>query len=138
MDAASVNPSSNFAPAQVVTTVEKKDKTQSQVKPVAADTEATSASLRDKELHRKTIQEKREEEARNFEAMSRIGNEIQDRLDMMGSTLGFSIHKKYNSIVAEISDRKSGELIKQIPSEEVLALREKLQELVGLVFDEKV
>lgn len=50
--------------------------------------------------------------------------------------LNFNVHRETSDLYVQISDGSSGELIKQIPGEEVLALRERLQELVGLMVDE--
>lgn len=138
MDFANVNPSPSYVNAPVVTTVEKTDRDAPQVKPVATSSESNNVALGKKELQSQAKESKKTEDAVSPEALQKIVDDIQARLDQMGSTLGFSISKKYDSIVAEVSNKKSGEIIRQIPSEEVLALREKLKEVVGLFFDEKL
>ena len=63
-------------------------------------------------------------------------NEIMDDLQ---TSLGFSIREDLgHQVIFEISDRKTKELIKQIPSEEMLAIKEKMEEFSGLLFDQKV
>ena len=154
MDFTNVNTSPSYVNAPVVTTVEKTDRQAPQVKPVGTSGASNKASLGNNELHRQengtnktedAMSHKTEdamshktEDAMSPEALAKVAEDIQGKLDQMGSTLGFSINKKYESIVAEISNRDSGEVIRQIPSEDILALREKLQEVVGLFFDEKV
>ncbi len=65
--------------------------------------------------------------------------EIQKRLDSMGSSLvfGLHMHKESESIVIQLTDGTSGELIRQFPPEELLELQAKLDDLVGLLFDKK-
>jgi len=73
------------------------------------------------------------EEAKQMAAQM---NEIMDDLQ---TSLGFSIREDLNhQVVVEITDRKTKELIKQIPTEEMLAIKEKMEEFSGLLFDQKV
>lgn len=55
-----------------------------------------------------------------------------------GRQLAFSVHERFKELVVEISDRKSGEILKEIPSKEFLKLRERLDDLIGLFIDEKI
>jgi flagellar protein FlaG len=41
-------------------------------------------------------------------------------------------------VVVEIKNRETDEVIKQIPSEEILELRVKMEELTGMLLDEKI
>ena len=41
------------------------------------------------------------------------------------------------SIVARITEKKTGEVVRQIPSEDLLELKSKLEDLVGMLFDQK-
>jgi flagellar protein FlaG len=60
-------------------------------------------------------------------------------MDDLQTNLGFSIHEELdNQVIVEIRDRKTGELIRQIPSEELLSIREKMAELTGLLFDQRI
>ena len=63
--------------------------------------------------------------------------EVQERLDTMGTRLQLTLNKDPNSIVVQVLDRKSGELIRQFPPKELLDLQKKLSDLVGILFDEK-
>jgi flagellar protein FlaG len=48
------------------------------------------------------------------------------------------VDKVAEEMVVKVTHKKSGELIRQIPSEDVIRLRQKLEELTGLLFDEKI
>lgn len=54
-----------------------------------------------------------------------------------GRQLDFTVNDRFKEIVVRISDRKSGEIIKEIPSKEFMHLRERLNDLIGMFVDEK-
>ncbi|MEZ5359431.1 MAG: flagellar protein FlaG [Candidatus Zixiibacteriota bacterium] len=49
--------------------------------------------------------------------------------------IGFDTDDETDSMVITISDRDSGEIVRQIPPDQILKLRSHLQEVLGLVFD---
>lgn len=53
-------------------------------------------------------------------------------------TLQFAIHEDDGRVVVQIKDEKTGQVVRQIPSEEALELAKRLDELSGLLFKEKV
>ncbi|MBN8524985.1 MAG: flagellar protein FlaG [Planctomycetes bacterium] len=53
-----------------------------------------------------------------------------------GRELAFALNDRFKELVVQISDRRSGEVLKEIPSKEFLKLRERLNDLVGLFVDE--
>ena len=52
--------------------------------------------------------------------------------------VSFSVDKEAETTVIKITKTETGELIKQIPSEEILALRVKLRNNIGWLIDSKV
>ncbi len=66
------------------------------------------------------------------EGMNEVMNDLQ-------TSIGFSIREELNhQVVVEIKDMNTDELIKQIPSEELLVIKEKMEEFTGLLFDQSV
>lgn len=112
--------------------VERDEKIQAQVKPVQESGNAGKTALDDKSLHRSPEQEKLTKEE-----MTEHLREIQKRLNLMGTRLGLDIEESAEVVVAKITDKDSGDLIKQIPSEEILALRDKIEDLIGILFDKQ-
>lgn len=51
--------------------------------------------------------------------------------------LDFSVHGKTGRIQVSVTDKESGEVIREIPPEEVLNLMAKLDEMMGILYDEK-
>ncbi|MBE1302213.1 MAG: flagellar biosynthesis protein FlaG [Alteromonadaceae bacterium] len=71
--------------------------------------------------------------------------EISDFVQSQRRNLDFSYNENANRSVVQVTDTDTGELIRQIPSEEVLALSEKIRgqqfdvgEAVGVLFSREV
>ncbi len=83
----------------------------------------------------------KEEQERKFstEQAEQLATQMNEIMDDLQTSLGFSIREDLDhQVVVEITDRKTKELIKQIPTEEMLAIKEKMEEFSGLLFDQKV
>ncbi len=123
-----------FGVAVTPAAVEKEDRVKPQVTAVAKGDESSRPALGEKELHPKAQQPK----PADAKEIAKAVEEMQQRLDTLGNTrLNFRVVEKPNEVVVQVTDRTSGELVRQFPSEEALKLRVKLQELTGLLFDEK-
>lgn len=115
--------------------IEREDRVRPQVAPVAAGGDSSRSALNEQALQGKEAQERRRVTA---EEAAKAVKEMQERLDAIGNTrLNFSLHNEPDAVVVQITDSQSGELLRQFPAEEALALRKKLDELVGLLFDGK-
>ena len=71
--------------------------------------------------------------------------EISEFVQSQNRSLAFSVDEKSQRSVVKVTDTESGEIIRQIPSEEVLALSERIKELqtdvgaaVGVLFNKQV
>ena len=113
-------------------TVEIEDRGRPQVEPVKDSSDSSGTALDDKALHSRQPAEKPLGE----EELARVVADIEGHLSQMGNKMGLSLHKETNDVVVRITDRESGELIKQFPSDEILKLHQKLDELAGLLFDD--
>jgi flagellar protein FlaG len=68
-----------------------------------------------------------------------ITEDLNDYMSDLQTNLRFSMYEKLDhQVVVEIKNRQTDELIKQIPSEEILELRVKMEELTGMLLDEKI
>lgn len=52
--------------------------------------------------------------------------------------LDFSVHGDTGRIQVSVTDKQTGEVIREIPPEGVLNLMAKLEEMMGILFDQKV
>jgi flagellar protein FlaG len=60
---------------------------------------------------------------------------LNDQLASTGRGLGFSYDTSKQSAIIKVTDLKSGEVVRQIPSEEVLRVAHKIDELRGILFN---
>jgi flagellar protein FlaG len=65
--------------------------------------------------------------------------EMNEIMNDLQTSLGFSIREELNhQVVVEIKNRETNEMIKQIPAEELLKIKQKMEEFTGLIFDQSV
>lgn len=73
----------------------------------------------------------REEVERTLEKLNRLMGLIDKRME-------FKIHDKTNRVVVKIINQENGEILSEIPPEKTLDLLSSIQNIVGLLIDEKV
>lgn len=137
--------------APVAAAIEKEDRVKPQIAPVAAGSDSVMVSLdaralqdvkaKDGEAGKESGSgaEKGEGSALTKEQIESAVAEIRQRLEAIGSNLTFGFHEDVPSqtIVVQIKDRNSDKVVRQFPQEDVLQLKTKLNDLVGLLFDRK-
>jgi len=99
-------------------------------KSLATDMEKVSRPAVDDRAQIQVEKEAEPERARVVEAIKRI----QEFVDEMQRGLQFSIDEDTGRIVVKVIARQSGEVIRQLPSEEALELAKRLQEADSLLF----
>jgi flagellar protein FlaG len=78
------------------------------------------------------------EKAPDVSQIADLTANIQNSLNMIHDVaMDFSVHKASGRVMVTISDEKTGDVIREIPSAEVLKLSARLDEMVGLLFDQK-
>ncbi|HNY66990.1 MAG TPA: flagellar protein FlaG [Deltaproteobacteria bacterium] len=63
---------------------------------------------------------------------------INDQLESMNRSIRFSIDDSSKDVVVKVVNKDTGEVIKQFPPEQVLKLRERLNEMAGLLVEGQV
>jgi flagellar protein FlaG len=107
-----------------------------QAKPSAIDSAAKAEKIKNLKLKE---EQNTENKALSAEKIEQITIDLNEYMSDLQTNLRFSMYEKLdNQVVVEIKNRKTDELIKQIPSEELLELRVKMEELTGLLFDETI
>ena len=75
----------------------------------------------------------------NLPEMQVMADDLQNNLKVLHDVnLQFTVHQATGQVIVAVTDRKSGELIREIPSSEMLKLSAKLEEMMGLIFDQKI
>ena len=112
---------------------------QDTVKPTTTSYTNKTEDIKNSQSIQSQLAEDKQKEPLTIREIDTLSRELNSYMDDLKTNLGFSIHEEFNNqVVVEIKDRKTGELIRQFPSEELLAIREKMAELTGLLFDQRI
>ena len=80
----------------------------------------------------------KEEQQLEFSDIANRVADAQRNLNIMhDKNLNFSVHQASGQIMVTVTDETTGEVIREIPSSELLNLAAKLDEMVGILFDQK-
>jgi flagellar protein FlaG len=63
--------------------------------------------------------------------------QLQDELSSKNISLGFAVDPVSKRSVIFVSNKETGELIRQVPAESVLRVAQSIENLKGLIFDEE-
>ncbi len=63
-----------------------------------------------------------------------MASEVQIYLKRLNTELRFEVDSDSKEVIVKIVDPANDEVIRQIPSEELLAIRERMQDLVGVLY----
>lgn len=94
------------------------------------------ASEETQQLSKKEVQE--ETEVMTVPQLENVAKQLQEFIGTMNRGLEFFVDEDSGRDVIKVIDKNSGELIKQYPSEDVLALVSKLSEATGNFIDSKI
>lgn len=70
--------------------------------------------------------------------LEKIGEELNRCIRMFNTHLAFEIDRPSNRIIIKIINTETEEVIRQIPPEELLRIMHYIDELLGLLVDERV
>jgi len=71
------------------------------------------------------------------EKLSKAMDFANEKLKAVHKQFSYKIHEATNQIIVTIEDSDTGEVIKEVPSEENLDMIAKMRELAGIMIDEK-
>ncbi|BCZ17724.1 Flagellar protein FlaG [Helicobacter sp. NHP19-003] len=81
---------------------------------------------------------KTEEEAHLKEQdLQKLAKELNEKMKRIESQLTFSYNDVLRSLVVTIKDSNGDRIIREIPSQEVVKLTEKMRDILGIIFDKK-
>jgi len=73
-----------------------------------------------------------------FHAVKEIAGNLQSSLNMIHNVdLQFSVHDSSGRIMVTVKDASTGQVIREVPPSDLLNLAAKLDEMIGLIFDER-
>jgi flagellar protein FlaG len=72
------------------------------------------------------------------DALREIAKDLQSGLNMIHNVdLQFSVHASSGRMMVIVKEASTGQVIREIPPREILNLAAKLDEMIGLIFDER-
>ncbi|WP_022853530.1 flagellar protein FlaG [Thermodesulfatator atlanticus] len=83
----------------------------------------------------KGIPKEAQESAENYKEMVQT---IQKELEKLNVRLVFNLDEETKEVVVQVVDPETNKVIRQIPPEELLEIRKKLDEIVGILFEARV
>jgi flagellar protein FlaG len=138
----------NLASTAVVQNIDTKNNTVVPFKPLSqnADTTTTVALQKTQSVsedQRRSEEEKKAAENAEKNKKDRVSQAMLDGLSndiehLHSVSLSFSKNDATGQTVVKVINKDTSELIREIPSEQVLDMAAKLDEMVGLLFDAKV
>ncbi len=84
------------------------------------------------------IKKEADEIKKEAEEIKKGIEELNGQLATMNRSIQFSVDQGTHDIVVRVVDKQSGEVIKELPPESILRLRERMEELSGLMVEEQV
>ena len=71
-------------------------------------------------------------------ALEELAADVMKNLNIMHNVdLQFSVHKASGKMMVTVVDESTGKVVREIPSQEILELAVKMDEMVGMIFDQK-
>ena len=73
-----------------------------------------------------------------FHVVEEIAGNLQSNLNAIHNVdLQFSVHDSSGRIMVTVKDGTTGQVIREVPPSDILNLAAKLDEMIGLIFDER-
>jgi flagellar protein FlaG len=80
-----------------------------------------------------------EKKQADLSQIAEVAMDLRNKMQVLHNVdLNFSVHEASGKIMVTVVDEDTGKVIREIPSRELLDLAAKLEEAIGLIFDEKV
>ncbi len=71
----------------------------------------------------------------SVQELSQVVDSINDVMTRMSRALNFEVDTDSDELVVRVTDRETGELIRQIPSEDTLKLMQHIEEMNNILFE---
>lgn len=119
------------------TEVEANARSTESVKPETVQ-EAIAAAELAKQQAADAEQQQADQEPLSHDQLEVVVQQLQDFVETLNRGIAFTVDQESGKDVIKVTNRESGELVRQIPSEEVLLLASRLSEATGLLVNTEV
>ncbi len=73
----------------------------------------------------------------NTKELGAAVDKLNKDMEALDTNVKFGFNDKINTMFVNVMEKSTGKMIRKIPTEEAMALSEKMREIVGTIFDEK-
>lgn len=107
------------------------------IQPVAAERlqADTRAVVEAKPKAEEPSPEKKEPERPDHKLLQHVLEVAQEHFQLRGVGLEFSVHEQTRRIKVTVLDKETGEMIREVPPQQMLDLMAKIDEMMGILFD---
>ena len=112
--------STTFAPSTDIKT-EVKD-----VQPIKTETKVQNSN-----------NQQEQKDVENVENLKNISSEFNEISDELNLDIKFAYNEKIDTVYLNVTDKNTGKIIRKLPSEDAMKIKESMKDLVGVLFDEK-
>lgn len=98
----------------------------------AQETNARKGGHHEQALRIKEERDKKEEKPPKD--LDEIASEVQLKLKRLNTELRFEVDGHSRDVTIKIIDPDNGKILRQIPSEELLAMRDRMDEIIGVLY----
>ncbi len=79
----------------------------------------------------------KQQEQKNIENLKNISLEFNEISDELNLDIKFAYNEKIDTVYLNVTDKNTGKIIRKLPSEDAMKIKESMKDLVGVLFDEK-
>ncbi|GLS89418.1 hypothetical protein GCM10007916_04850 [Psychromonas marina] len=100
---------------------------------------ASTATLTSSALEKMSaLQATEKQKATSEQEVDNVIDELNTFMQSMQRNLSFTIDEELGQAIISVKDGETEEVIRQIPSEELVVLRKKMDDVAGILFDTEV
>lgn len=85
----------------------------------------------------KSIVQNKQDKAEIAQKLTKTVEKLNQQMDSLGTNVQFGFNDKISVMFVDVVERTTGKPIRKIPTEEAMKLTEKMQEIIGTIFDQK-
>lgn len=112
--------------------------TRSEITPVSSSTDIKSSLLRSENNSKKEAQGIQQFKESLSDKIGRIAETMDSYVQSIQRDLKIQVDEKTGRVIVKVISKESGKVIREIPPEEMLDLAARIEEMTGILFDEKV
>jgi len=85
----------------------------------------------------KSARENRHNKEEIAQELTKTVDNLNKNMEALGTNVKFGFNDKISTMFVDVVERSTGKPIRKIPTEEAMLLSEKMQEIIGTIFDDK-